>query len=173
MASSIRAVQSRISTTGATSSTASTRAANTAPAAPPSSAAGSPRSPPADTAGSSGMRARSGAPISLGQALAAARPEQVVVLAVVAGEAAHVLDDAGYPEVPLAGHVGGPHGHLLGGQRRGGHDEHLGPGQHPGQPHLDVARPGRHVHQQVVEVAPGHVLEEVLDAAQQHRAPAT
>ena len=51
---------------------------------------------------------------------------------------------------------------------------HLGPRQHAGQAHLDVAGARRHVDEQVVEVvAPAHVLEELLDALVEHQARAT
>ena len=49
-------------------------------------------------------------------------------------------------------------------RRRGDH-EHLGLRQHAGQPHLDVAGARRHVDEQVVELAPAHVGEELLDGA--------
>ena len=89
----------------------------------------------------------------------------------LAGERRHVLDDAGHPEMTLAGHVGRTRGHLLGGERWGGDDEDLGPRQHPGQAHLDVAGAGRHVDEEVVELAPADVLQELLDGAVQDEAP--
>ena len=89
----------------------------------------------------------------------------------VAGEGAHVLDHAGHLEVGAPGHVGHPDGHLLGGQRRGGHDQQLGPGQEARQGHLDVARPRGHVDEEVVEVAPADVGQELLDRLGQHQPP--
>ena len=77
----------------------------------------------------------------------------------------------GHPEMALAGHVGGPGRHLLGGQRRGGHDQHLGARQHAGQTHLDVAGARGHVDEEVVELAPADVLEELLDGPVQDEAP--
>ncbi len=99
--------------------------------------------------------------------------EQGVARAVLAGEARHVLDDAGDSQVALARHVGRPPGHLLRGERRRGHDEQLGPREHAGEAHLHVARPGRHVDQQVVERSPGDVFEEVLDRPVRGRGRAT
>ena len=74
------------------------------------------------------------------------------------------------PEMALAGHVGGPGGHLLGGQGRGGDDEDLGARQHPGQAHLDVAGARGHVDEEVVDRTPADVLEELLDGPVQDEA---
>ena len=104
----------------------------------------------------------------MGQGLAAALAEQRVLLAVVAAEAAHVLDHADDADVALAGHRRGPDGDLLRAHRRSGHDDHLGARQHAGQAHLHVAGARWHVDQQVVEIAPVDVLEEVLDGAVEH-----
>ena len=98
-----------------------------------------------------------------GETLASTGTEEGVRRAVVAGEVAHVLDDTGHPEVALAGHVGGACRHLLGGERRSGYHEHLGPRQHAGQAHLDVPGARGHVDEEVVELSPPHVLEELLD----------
>ena len=54
----------------------------------------------------------------------AARTEQCVRLAVVAGERAHVLDHADDRQEAALGHVGGPLGDLLRGDRRRGDDDH-------------------------------------------------
>ena len=91
----------------------------------------------------------------------------------LAGEVAHVLDDPGHPQVAPAGHVGGPGRHLLGRHRRRGDDEHLGAGQQAGQAHLDVAGARRQVDQEVVEVAPVGVLEELLHGPVEDEARAT
>ena len=48
--------------------------------------------------------------------------------------------------------------------------EELGLGQQLGERHRDVAGPRRQVEQQVLELAPGDVLEELLDRLVQHRA---
>jgi hypothetical protein len=40
--------------------------------------------------------------------------------------------------------------------------------QQPGQAHLHVTGAGRHVDEQVVELAPGHVGEELLDGLGEH-----
>ena len=138
---------------------------------PASRATGSPASPPAATDGWSGIWPIRGTPDVGGQAGAATRPEQRVRGAVLTGEVAHVLDDPGHPEVALPGHVGGAGRHLLGRHRGGGHDDHLGARQHPGQPHLDVAGARGHVDQQVVEVSPVDVLQELLDGPVQDEPP--
>ena len=75
------------------------------------------------------------------------------VAAVRAGEAGHVLDDAGELLVGLQADRAGPLGHLAGGELRGGDDEELGAGQQLGDRDGDVAgarragraaaRPGR------------------------------
>ena len=48
-------------------------------------------------------------------------------------------------------------------RRRRGDHEHLGLREQAGERHLDVAGAGRHVDEQVVEVAPAHVGEELLE----------
>ena len=83
----------------------------------------------------------------------------------LADEVAHVLDDAGHPQIALLGHVGCPGRDLLGGQRRGSDDDHLGARQHASQAHLDVTGAGGHVDEEVVELAPVHVLQELLHGA--------
>ena len=55
----------------------------------------------------------------VGQGLPAALAEQGVAGAVLAGEGAHVLDDAGHPQERAPGHVGGADGHLLGARPQG------------------------------------------------------
>ena len=87
----------------------------------------------------------------------------------VAGERAHVLDDAADPQEAAPGHVGGSCGHLLGGQRRCGDDEQIGAGQHAGEAHLHVAGARRHVDEQVVELTPVHVVQELLDGLGEHQ----
>ena len=141
---------------GTTSSSRSAIARNARPRRrPPSSrATGRPASPPADTAGSSGTWPSSGTPISSASACAAAGAEQRVRRAVLAREVGHVLDHADDPHEAAPGHVGGPLGDLLGGQRRRRDDHHVGARQQPGEAHLDVAGARRHVDQQVVELAP-------------------
>ena len=62
----------------------------------------------------------------VGQLLAPSGAEQLVALAVIAGEPTHVLDDAGDRDVDLVGHVGGPLGHLLGCRWRLGHGGFFG-----------------------------------------------
>ncbi len=96
--------------------------------------------------------------------------EDFVGLAVLVDEGAHVLDDAGDSQVILASHVDHANGDTLRQLRRSGDDEHVGVGQHLGQAHLHVAGARRHVAQQVIEVAPLDILQEVLDRPVQHEA---
>ena len=110
-------------------------------------------------------------PKAPGQPLAAARAEEGVGGAVLAGEVAHVLDHAGHPQVAAPGHVRRSGGDLLGRHRRRGHDQEFGARQQPGQAHLDVAGARGQVDQQVVEVAPVGVLEELLHGPVEHEAP--
>ena len=163
--SSRRAEQPCTSTIGATSS-ATTRAisSKTAPSSlsSPAMATGTPASPPAARSGCSGMEPDQRHAEALGQALAAAGPEERVRRAVLAGEVAHVLDHPGHPQVAPARHVGRPGRHLLRRHRRRRDHEQLGAGQQAGQPHLDVAGPRREVDEEVVEVAPVGVLQELL-----------
>ena len=88
----------------------------------------------------------------------------------VARERAHVLDHADDAHEAAPGHVGGALGDLLGGQRRRRDDHHVGARQQAGQAHLHVAGARRHVDQQVVELAPLHVAEELLDRLREHQA---
>jgi hypothetical protein len=80
-----------------------------------------------------------------GQLFAATLAEQGVRVAVVAAERAHVLDDARHAQVALAGHADRPDRHLLGGARRRGDDDDLGPGQQLGHAHLHVTGARGHV----------------------------
>ena len=139
---------------------------------------GLPVSPPLATAGSSGIRAEQGHTDLAGQALASAAAEQRVLVAVIAGEARHVLDHAGHPEVSLAGHVRGAGRDLLSGERRRRDDDHLGAGEHAGETHLDVAGARREIDEEVVEGSgvllgsrPGDVLDEVLKGTVEDEAP--
>ena len=72
----------------------------------------------------------------------------------------------------LAGHLGRAAGDRLGGRLRGGDDHDPRLRQQLGERHRDVAGPGRQVEQQVVELVPGDVLEELLDRLVEHRARA-
>ena len=95
-----------------------------------------------------------GTPISSASAAPPPAPNSGYVVAVLAREVGHVLDHADDAHEAAPGHVGGPLGDLLGGQRRRRDDHHVGARQQPGEAHLDVAGAGRHVDQQVVELAP-------------------
>src|SRR5690606_24961109 len=66
--------------------------------------------------GQEGHLAQEGGAEAVGQLVATTGAEELVALAVVAREPAHVLDDALHGEVHLLGHEAGPLGHLLGGR---------------------------------------------------------
>ena len=68
------------------------------------------------------------------------------------------------------GDGGGPLGDALGGGLRRRHQHGLRARQQLGQTDRDVAGARRHVDQQVVELAPVHVGEELLERLVQHRA---
>ena len=89
----------------------------------------------------------------------------------LAREGAHVLDHAEHLQIRAPGHVGNPDGDSLGGQGRGGHDQQLGAGQEAAERHLDVAGTGGHVDDEVVELAPADVGEELLEGLGEHQAP--
>ena len=97
-----------------------------------------------------------------GEALATARAEDRVVRTVGRDELGHVLDHAQYLQIRAASHVGNAGSHLLGTERRRRHDEHLGLRQQARQRHLDVTGSRGHVDQQVVEITPADVDEELL-----------
>ena len=69
----------------------------------------------------------------------------------------------------FAGHVGGAPGDRLRGRLRRGDDDHPRLREQLGERHRDVAGPRRQVEQQVVELVPGDVLEELLDRLVEHR----
>ena len=92
-----------------------------------------------------------------------------LLLAVRAGQVAHVLEDADDPLVHHRGHRAGALGHLGGGLLRGGHHDHLGAGQVLPEGDRDVAGAGRQVEQQHVEVAPVDVREHLHQGPVEHR----
>ena len=101
------------------------------------------------------------------------RPKMSVDLAAVgADEAGHVLDQTEYGHAHALehgqrlGYVG--QSHLLG--RR--HQDGAGERHRLGQRQLGVRGAGRQIHDQVVEVAPVDVAEELLDRAAHQRARA-
>ena len=69
----------------------------------------------------------------------------------------------------LSGHVGAAFRHRLRRRLRRGDDQELGLGEELGERHRDVAGPRWQVEQQVLQLAPGDVLEELLDRLVQHR----
>ena len=173
--SSRRAVHPDTSTTGATSSAMRVaRASKASPRTPGDSATGRAGVPDGGHVGVQRDGAHQGHADLGGEPRRRRRRRRARYDgAVVTGERRHVLDDARHPEMALARHVGGARRDLLRGDGRRGDDEHLGAREHAGQAHLDVAGPGGHVDEEVVELAPADVLEELLDGPVQDQARAT
>ena len=159
---------------GTTSARRAAIAANSAAAGPLSTlsarATGRPTSPPWETAGLQRHPPEQRHADLVGESLPASGPEQLVVPTVVARERTHVLDHADDADEAAAGHVGGALGDLLGRQCRRRDDHHVGTRQQAGQPHLHVASARGHVDQQVVELSPLHVAQELLDGLGEHQA---
>src|ERR687895_2760531 len=105
----------------------------------------------------------------VGEQLAAALAEDREALPARRGEAGHVLDHAGDLEVEAQGRLGGALRHLLGRRLRRRHDHELRLRQQLRQRHRHVAGARRQVDQQVVELAPVHVLQELADRLVEHR----
>ena len=82
----------------------------------------------------------------------------------------HVLHDAEHLEVRTPRHVGDARRDLLRALRRGRDHEHLGLRKEAGERHLDVAGAGRHVDEEVVEVAPADVYKELLERLRENQA---
>ena len=127
------------------------------------STTGWPMSPPSDTAPSIGTSPTSGAPVSAASRRPPPDPKIAWLGAVGRDERVHVLDHAEHLEVGAARHVGDARGDLLRALRGSRDHEHLGLRQQARERHLDVAGAGRHVDEQVVEIAPPHVDEELLE----------
>ena len=164
--SNMRAVQPAISTGGRSSSTirrATSVSASAAGSSGWASTTGFPTSPPSDTAPSIGTSPTSGAPVSAARPPAAAGSEDRVARTVGRDERVHVLHDAEHLQVRAARHVGDARRDLLRALRGRGDHEHLGLRQQARERHLDVTGAGRHVDEQVVEVAPADVDEELLE----------
>ena len=177
--SKMRAVQPAISTGG--KQLVDDAAGDLGAARPPRAASGCasttglPTSPPSDTAGSIGTSPTSGAPVSAASRLPPPDPK------IACREPSGATNSLMFSTTPStlryerramsatrAATFCAPFG-----RRRD--DEHLGLREQPGERHLDVAGAGRHVDEQVVEVAPLHVDEELLerlgeDQAAPHRA---
>ena len=105
----------------------------------------------------------------VGERLTAALAEDLEALAGRGREAGHVLDDAGDLERDLARHLRGAARDLLRGRLRRRDDDELRLRQQLGERHRDVAGAGRQVDEQVVQLAPGDVLEELRQRLVQHR----
>ena len=131
---------------------------------------GTPASPPARTPGSSGMRPRTSSSSSRAIFVATARAEDVVLVAAVgADEAAHVLDHAERADVDLAEHrdrlARVEQAHLL--RRR--HDHRARQRDELAERERGVAGARRQVDDEVVELAPLHVAQELGDRAVDQR----
>ena len=105
----------------------------------------------------------------VGERLTAALAEDREALARRGREAGHVLDDARDLQAHLARHLGGAAGDLLRRRLRRRDDDELRLRQELRERHRDVAGAGRQVDEQVVELAPGDVLEELRQGLVQHR----
>ena len=111
----------------------------------------------------------SGGGQELAELLAAARPEQLVALAVVAGEPRHVLDHALDRQIDLDGHRRRQPGDLLRRRLRRRDDVDLATRQVLAEAEGDVAGARRHVDQQELGRVPVHVGQELLERLVQHR----
>ena len=100
---------------------------------------------------------------------AATGAEEVITLAIVTGEVAHVLDDAVQLEVHLLAHECGALGHPLRCRLWRRHDVQLRARQELGERKRDIAGAWRKVDQQVLGFVPEHVGEELLERLVQHR----
>ena len=152
----------------------STRSAMAAKARPASlwastAAIGRPSSPPARSCGDERDLAEQRDLEALRELVATAVAEELVALAVVAGEPGHVLDHALDRQVHLLGHERGPLRHLLRGRLGRGDDVDLGVRQELREGDRDVAGARREVDEQEVGVVPVDVGEELLERLVEHR----
>src|SRR5439155_9121062 len=107
----------------------------------------------------------------LGFLTGATAAENVVALATfLADEAAHVLDDAENGDVDGAEHGDGADGVEQRDLLRGADDDGAGDGQDLREGERDVAGAGRHVDDEIIEIAPSDVAKELRDVRVQHRA---
>ena len=95
--------------------------------------------------------------------------EQLIPLAVVAGEPRLVLHHSPDRQAELAGEHGGTLGHTLGRNLRCRHYQHLGAGHELSDRHRDVAGAGWKIEHQEVRLAPVHIHEELFQGLVQHR----
>ncbi len=155
--------------------TAAARSRNAAAASPsPSETIGSPSSPPVRTAGSSGSDLRYGTSTDSASVRPPALAEYLVsVPAARADEPAHVLDDAQHVRPVLPEHLNASTGVAHGDGLRRRDDDRPRHGEVLKHRQLDVARPRRQVHHEVVELPPRHVLEEVGERVLRDRSELT
>ena len=106
----------------------------------------------------------------VGKLLTAAAAENLVVLAVVAGEPAHVLDDAANRQVDFGGHGSRQPRHLLRRGLRSGDHEDLAARQVLAERQRDIASAGRHVDEEEVRLIPEDIGEELFKRLVQHGA---
>jgi hypothetical protein len=104
----------------------------------------------------------------LGQRRAAALAEDLVPAAGVVDVARHVLDHPDYLVVELERHPRRAPGHLLGGELRRGDHHEAGLREELGQRHRHVPGAWGQVDDQVVQLAPVDVGEELVDRLVQH-----
>jgi hypothetical protein len=86
-------------------------------------------------------------------------------------EPGHVLDHAERAKVRALGHLPGALRHLASRLLRCRDDEHRGSGEERGQRDRDIARPGREVGEEEIELSPVDVAQELLDGLVQHWPP--
>ena len=108
-------------------------------------------------------------PDLVGQSGSTTRTKEWVCLVVVAGEVTHVFDHTSDAQKTALGHVGSPDGYLLRRHRRRSNDDQIGAWQHAGQTHLHVSRTRGHVDEQVIELAPVHIVEKLFNGLGEHQ----
>jgi hypothetical protein len=101
---------------------------------------------------------------------AAAAEDVVALAAAFADEAAHVFDHAEDGDVDRVEHRDGPLGVEQGDLLRRADDDGAGDGEDLREGEGDVAGAGGHVDDEIVEIAPGDVAEELRDVGMEHRA---
>ena len=108
-------------------------------------------------------------PDLVGQSGSTTRTKEWVCLVVVAGEVTHIFDHASDAQKTALGHVGGTDGYLLRRHSRRSNNDQIGARQHARQTHLHVSSARGHVDEQVVELAPVHIVEKLFNGFGEHQ----
>ena len=87
-----------------------------------------------------------------------------------AGEGTHILDDSCHAQKTATCHVSCANRNFLCRNGGCGDDDQIGARQHARETHLYVAGAGRHVDEEIVEVAPVHIVQELFDRLGEHEA---